>query len=113
MNVIIIYIFMELFSFILDITLMIIGVFVAWKVVVIMRSQTENDIGLLIIGSGIVLIGFIHLIETFMFLFFNISLDLNEFIHRLLNLFAFLLLAFGFYMLQRETSAKTDKQEQK
>lgn len=102
---------MELFNFGLDIALMLIGIFVAWKVILIMRTQTESNIGLLVIGSSIVLIGFIHLVETFLFLSFNITLEINEFIHRLLNLFAFLLLALGFYMLQRESSVKINNQQ--
>lgn len=90
---------------------MLIGIFVAWKVIMIMRTQTENSAGLLVISSGIVLIGFIHLIETFLFLSFNITLEINELIHRLLNLFAFLLLAFGFYILQKESSSKINNQQ--
>ena len=52
--------------------------------------------GLQILATGLLVLGFAHLIETLLFVVFNVDRSLNEVIHRLLVASGFIFVIVGF-----------------
>jgi Ca2+/Na+ antiporter len=90
---------MENFNIALDIILILFSV---WMVRVAIRSIGG------IVGSavttmafGIIILGFAHILETIMFRYATmLTTDVQEFIHRVVILAAFVLLLYGFMKIQ-------------
>ena len=84
---------MQTISFVLDI-LLVIAAITAYLARPRIGGQLAK--GLRILLTGIMVLGFAHLIETALFVFFNVSAPLNEVIHRLLVAAGFILVIIGF-----------------
>ncbi len=84
---------METIAFVLDIFLVIAGV-----AAYLARPRIGGQLakGLQTLTTGIMLLGFAHLIETLLFFFFNVDRPLNEVIHRLLVAAGFIFVIIGF-----------------
>lgn len=92
-------------SLVLDvimITIGIISVHYAWSVLGGKVGQ-----GLKIAAVGLAIFGLFHLMETLLFLFTNISVGTNEFIHRILGVVAFSFIAFGLYKIRLATKQES------
>lgn len=89
---------MENFNVLMDIILILAAV---WMVKIAMRS-IGGLVGSAIstMSIGIIILGFAHIIETMMFRYVPLSADIQEFIHRLIVLSAFILLGYGFTKIQ-------------
>jgi len=89
---------METIAFVLDIFLVIAGV-----AAYITRPRIGGQLakGLQVLTSGIMLLGFAHLIETLFFVMFNVDRPLNEVIHRLLVGGGFILVIVGFARMRK------------
>ena len=57
--------------------------------------------GLRILLIGVMILGFAHLIETALFLLFNLDTAVNEIVHRLLVALGFVFIIFGFSTIRR------------
>ena len=84
---------METISIILDILLVVAGV-AAYLTRPRIGGQLSKGLRLLLVG--ILMLGFAHLIETLLFVLFNLSAPLNEVIHRLLVAAGFIFVIVGF-----------------
>ena len=84
---------METISFILDVFLVIAAI-----IAYLMRPRIGGQLakGLRILLIGILVLGFAHMIETILFIFFHVAAPLNEVIHRLLVATGFILVIIGF-----------------
>jgi hypothetical protein len=89
---------METFNLALDIILILFSV---WMVRVAIRS-IGGLVGSAIstMSFGIIILGFAHVLETIMFRYAPLTADVQEFIHRLVILAAFILLGYGFTKIQ-------------
>ena len=56
--------------------------------------------GLQILTTGLLVLGFAHLIETLLFVVFNVDRSLNEVIHRLLVASGFIFVIVGFVRMR-------------
>ena len=57
--------------------------------------------GLRVLLIGLMLLGFAHLIETGLFVLFNLELHVNEIIHRLIVMAGFVFVIWGFIIMRR------------
>lgn len=57
--------------------------------------------GLRVLLIGLMLLGFAHLIETGLFVIFNLELHINEIIHRLIVMTGFVFVIRGFIIMRR------------
>jgi len=84
---------METFAFVLDI-LLVIAAIAAY----LARPRIGGELagGMRSLTTGLLVLGFAHLIETLLFVVFSVDRPLNEVIHRLLVVsgFAFVILGF-------------------
>lgn len=65
------------------------------------RIGGELSRGLRILLGGVIVLGLAHLIETAMFTVFNLSLETNEILHRLIVMFGFVFVILGFLIMRR------------
>ena len=89
---------MENFNILMDIILILASI---WMVKIAIRS-IGGLVGSAIstMSIGIIILGFAHIIETLMFRYIPLTADIQEFIHRLIVLVAFILLGYGFTKIQ-------------
>lgn len=89
---------LQLVSFILD-GLLVLAAIAAY----LARPRLGGELakGLRILMSGVMLLGFAHLAETLMFVALNLSLEVNEIIHRLLVGVGIVLVMLGFIIMRR------------
>ena len=85
-------------SFVLDL-LLVVAAIVAY--LARPRIGGELSVGLRILLAGVIILGLAHLIETLLFVLFNIDLQLNEVIHRLLVATAFVFIILGFLRMRQ------------
>jgi hypothetical protein len=92
---------MENFNVALDIILILFSV---WMVRVAVKS-IGGLVGSAIstMAFGIIILGFAHILETIMFRYAPLTTDVQEFIHRIVILAAFVLLGYGFMKIQDVT----------
>ena len=89
---------METIAFVLDI-LLVIAAITAYLARPRIGGQLAK--GLQILMTGIMVLGFAHLIETLLFIIFNIATPLNEVIHRLLVATGFAFVIVGFNRMRK------------
>jgi hypothetical protein len=89
---------LQVVSFVLDF-LLVVAAIVAY--LARPRIGGELAVGLRILLVGVVVLGFAHLIETALFVLFNIDLQVNEVIHRLLVATAFVFIILGFIKMRQ------------
>ena len=89
---------LQVVSFVLDF-LLVVAAIVAY--LARPRIGGELAVGLRILLVGVVVLGFAHLIETSLFVLFNIDLQLNEVIHRLLVATGFVFIILGFIKMRQ------------
>ncbi len=89
---------LQLISFALDIVLVVVAVVAFWA-----RPRIGGELakGLRLLLAGLMFLGFAHLVETIMFVTFNVGTQANEIIHRLLIGFGFVLVIQGFLIMRR------------
>lgn len=89
---------MEIIAFVLDIFLVIATIAAYFA-----RPRIGGELakGLRILTMGLVVLGFAHLIETLLFIIFEIETPLNEVIHRLLVAGGLLLVIVGFARMRK------------
>ena len=89
---------MEILNIVLDIVLVIAGV---WMIITVRNSGLGGVIGdalsLVTVGAGV--LGLAHLIETITVEWLNLDIVLVEFLHRIIVLVGFVLLIIGFRSL--------------
>jgi hypothetical protein len=88
----------QLISLVLDIVLVVVAV-VAYA----MRPRIGGELakGLRILLIGLMILGLDHLLETGLFIFFQLDLATNEIIHRLTVVVAFGFVILGFSIMRR------------
>ena len=89
---------METIAFVLDI-LLVIAAIVAYLARPRIGGQLAR--GLQTLMTGILVLGFAHLIETLLFILFNIDTSFNEVIHRLLVATGFIFVIVGFGLMRK------------
>lgn len=89
---------LQLVSFILDV-LLVLAAIAAYLARPRLGGQLAK--GLRILMIGVMLLGFAHLAETLMFVAFNIGLETNEIIHRLLVGTGIVFVMLGFVIMRR------------
>ncbi|MBI5030102.1 MAG: hypothetical protein HZB51_06210 [Chloroflexi bacterium] len=89
---------LQITAFLLDI-LLVFAAIVAFQT----RPRIGGELakGLSILLIGVVILGFAHFIESVLFAFLDVDLEINEVIHRLLVGFGFLWVIFGFVTMNR------------
>lgn len=82
----------------LDIILVLTAILAYWS-----RPRIGGQLskGLRVLLIGLMLLGFAHLIETGLFVVFNIELHINEIIHRLIVMAGFVFVIWGFIIMRR------------
>ena len=88
---------MEIIAFVLDILLV-----VAAIAAYLARPRIGGQLakGLQALTTGLLVLGFAHLIETLLFVMFNVDRPLNEVIHRLLVATGFVFVIIGFIRMR-------------
>ena len=88
---------MEIIAFVLDILLVVaaIAAYLARP-----RIGCQLAKGLQALTTGLLVLGFAHLIETLLFIIFDIATPLNEVIHRLLVATGFVFVIIGFIRMR-------------
>jgi len=89
---------METIAFVLDIIL-VIAVIAAYLARPRIGGQLAK--GLQTLTTGLMVLGFAHLIETLLFVIFNVDRPLNEVIHRLLVAIGLAFVIVGFNRMRR------------
>ena len=89
---------MEIISFILDVFLVIAAV-----VAFLARPRIGGQLakGLQTLLVGVVILGLAHMVETVLFVVFNLDRETNEVLHRLLIGAGFVFVIWGFFTIRR------------
>ena len=89
---------METIAFVLDIFLVIAAI-----AAYLARPRIGDQLakGLQTLTTGLIVLGFAHLIETLLFVLFNIGTPVNEIIHRLLVAIGFAFVIAGFVRMRK------------
>ena len=89
---------LQLISFVLDVLL--IGAAIA---AYLARPQVGGAMakGLRILLVGVMILGMAHLIESMLFAVFHFGLEINEVLHRLLVVFGFVFVIWGFIRMRQ------------
>jgi hypothetical protein len=89
---------LEIVSLVLDIALVIAAIAAYWA-----RPRIGGQLakGLRVLLVGVMILGLAHLIETGLFALFNLDLQINEILHRLLVVGGFIFVILGFLIMRR------------
>jgi len=93
---------LNLIALALDIILVIAAILAYWS-----RPRIGGQLakGLRVLLMGVMILGLAHLIETGLFALFNLELQANEIIHRLIVMAGFLFVIWGFVIMRRAFEA--------
>ena len=89
---------LEIVSLVLDIALVIAAIAAYWA-----RPRIGGQLakGLRVLLIGVMILGLAHLVETGLFALFNLELQINEILHRLLVVAGFIFVIMGFRTMRR------------
>lgn len=85
-------------SLVLDLVLIVLGL-----LTYIRRPRLGGQLnaGMRMLLVGLIMLGFAHMFETALFIFLHLSEDVNEVVHRVFVIIAFMLVLWGFGRMQR------------
>ena len=86
----------------LDTSLVLLGIYFAFAAMEMRRAKGSFGIGFVMFCWALVLLGFVHLLETIFIINGVIPLEWNELLHRILVLFSFFILIYGFVKLKKD-----------
>lgn len=85
-----------------DIVLVLLGLYFAIKALEMKKAKGSFGFGIALFCWSLVLLGLVHMIETGLFIIFDMNAEWNELIHRILVLFGFIGLIFGYIEFKKD-----------
>lgn len=85
-------------SLVLDLVLIVLGILTYVRRP---RLGGQLNAGMRMLLVGLIMLGFAHMFETSLFIFMHLDEDVNEVVHRVFVIIAFVLVLWGFGRMQR------------
>jgi len=86
----------------LDVTLVLLGFYFAFAAMEMRKAKGSFGLGFVMFCWALVILGFVHLLESILEISGMMTIEWNELLHRLLVLGSFVVLIYGFTILKKD-----------